>query len=321
MSRHVSISSMRLRQQWLEKLGGLDGVSVRNKEWLNLLEEDTRQSLMIEGVFVDRRELKEIIENRTGGDIAQKVLGYFDAAVSSYEFAFQQYQTGEFCLSKALIRQIHAMMFRTHSTFPYTPGEWRKGAMQITGAKITPLQSERIDTEIDKLVVAINTLDASPVRKAAIAHAVFEQIHPFPDGNGRTGRILMNFILVASGLPNVAIKGEMEDERNEYITTLENADTNVSEVLGGRMSYGKLLQHPPIALEDLINKNLAVALDTVICGRFEQRMGTPLIPIDDAAEALNKNPDSFRVACSQKKIICYKVKGRLVTHPLLNEIP
>jgi hypothetical protein len=47
-----------LRHLWLEKLGGIQSVSVRNKEWLVLLEADTRNSLMIEGYFVSRAELR-----------------------------------------------------------------------------------------------------------------------------------------------------------------------------------------------------------------------------------------------------------------------
>ncbi len=321
MMRNVSLVSMRLRQKWLQSLGGLDRINVKNKEWLNLLEEDTRQSLMIEGVFVDKRELKDILANKKQDGKAQKVLGYFDAALFSYEFAFQQYQTEEFSLTKPLIRQIHALMFRNDSHFAYTSGDWRHGEILITGAKIRPPESHRIDREIERLVSFLNEAKADPVRKAAIAHAVFEQIHPFPDGNGRAGRIFLNFVLVASGFPNIAIKGESEEERGEYIKALEEADGRVTEVLADRMAYDDLLQTPFIALEDLINKSLAIALDKVICGRFRERTGLELLPVNDVAESIGKNAASFRVACSQKKIICQKVNGRLMTHSRLLEAP
>jgi Fic family protein len=314
---------MKLRQEWLSVLGGLEGASVKNKEWLNLLEEDTRQSLMIEGHFVDRRELKEIIQRR-GQDtnaMTHRVLGYFDAALFSYEFAFQQYRMREFELTKALVRQIHSLMFRSDPYFQYQPaGEWRKGSITIAGSKVKPPSYDRVEGEIERLIRAMNNAKGDAIKKAAMAHAFFEQIHPFPDGNGRVGRILMNFILVAHGFPNVAIKGESEEEISEYIKTLEEADPRVSEVLNGRRSYKEFLQKPLVALEDLINKNLAVALDRIICNRFSERTGKNLMKIDEVAKATGKNKYSFRVACSQKKIICFKIKS-LQSHPLLLQTP
>ncbi|MBU0530930.1 Fic family protein [Patescibacteria group bacterium] len=312
---------MKLRHKWLQFFGGLSGVSVKNKEWLNLLEEDTRHSLMIEGFFIDKRELREIIQNKKQGSKAYKVLGYFDAAVFSYEFAFQQYKTDEFALSKSLIRQIHALMFRNDPQFQYTPGDWRRGSITIAGSKVDPPEYHKVEREIDQLISFLNETEADPIRKAAIAHAVFEQIHPFPDGNGRVGRILLNFILVASGFPNVAIKGESEEERKEYVKVLEEADERVSNVLRGKMAYSGLLQRPLVGLEDLINKNLAVAIDSVICGRFREQTGHDLLPVNEVAKFMGKNVDSFRVACSQKKIICQKMSGRLMTHPFLLEGP
>jgi len=321
-TRNVSLVSMQLRKSWLDALGGLPNVSVKNKEWRDLLEEDTRHSLMIEGYFVNKHELQDIILNKKEeSNDGHKVLGYFDAAFFSYEFALQQYKMAEFTLSKSLIRQIHALMFRNDQRFAYTPGDWRKGDIVITGAQMQPPSYQHIDPLIEKLIAFINTSDVSPVRKAAITHAVFEQIHPFPDGNGRVGRILLNFILVAAGLPNIALRGESKEERKEYIASLEQMDGRIESVLHGKSPYTTLTQHPPIALEDLINKSLAVSLDTVISGRFTERTGEPLRTIERVAKATKKNISSFRVACSQKKVICQKIDGRLMTHPSLLKSP
>jgi hypothetical protein len=140
-----------LRRAWLKKLGGINSVSVRNKEWFILLKEDTRNSLMIEGYFVSRAELADIIENPKHTEIGYKVLGYFDAAVASYELAFQQYKTSEFKLTKSIIRQIHSLMFRGDPNFGWTPGDWRKGEMVITGASKTYLiiQNRKANRTID----------------------------------------------------------------------------------------------------------------------------------------------------------------------------
>lgn len=312
---------MRLRQQWLRELGGLQAFSVKNKEWLPLLEEDTRQSLMIEGEFVDRRELKNILERRPTplSAKAHKVLGYFDAASFSYEFAFQQFRTGEFALSKALLLQIHALMFRNDPHFAYTPGEWRRGDITITGAPVRPPPAHRVPGIMDRLLDLANKAKRDPLRIAAVLHAVFEHVHPFPDGNGRVGRILLNFILIAHGLPNIAIKG-MEAERSDYVAALEEADPVVADVLRGRRPWTFLLQHPFLHLEEILNHDLAVAMDSIVCPRFEEKRA-PLMTLEEVARQTSRKLPSFQTACSQKKYISIKRGRSRVTHPLLLQKP
>lgn len=119
---------------------------------------------------------------------AQEVLGYFDAAVASYELAYQQFQEDEFQITKSLIRQIHAMMFHGVPV-RFEPGMWRKGSITIAQAKVTTPAAKKVERLIEKMINQINKSSAHPIRKAATIHAFFEQIHPFPDGKGRTGRI------------------------------------------------------------------------------------------------------------------------------------
>lgn len=310
--RIIPTTTTNIRRLWLKKLGGVDSVSVRNKEWLALLEEDTRNSLMIEGHFVSRSEIKDIIENPKYTSIGYKILGYFDAAVASYELAFQQYKNKEFKLTKSIIRQIHSMMFRGDPTFAYTPGEWRLGPIEITGAKINTSSSFKIEEHIDKLIKIVNNPHEDLIRKVATCHDLFEQIHPFPDGNGRVGRILLNFILVGHGLPNIAIKGS-EKNRQLYIEALEEADPIVSKILKDDKKNSIL--KPLIKLEDLISKSLAAAMDTIICARFDKIK--PLQTLNDVAISLGKPLNSIRVACSQKKHICTNINGTIKTHPEL----
>lgn len=64
----------------------------------------------------------------------------------------------------------------------------------------------QVQQEIADLVTWLNdptTLELHPVELAALAHYKFVYIHPFIDGNGRTGRLLMNLLLMAAGFPPV----------------------------------------------------------------------------------------------------------------------
>jgi Fic family protein len=146
---------------------------------------------------------------------------------------------------------------------------------------------------------------------------MFEQIHPFPDGNGRVGRILMNFILVGHGLPNIEIKGS-DKNKKIYTDALEEADPIVSKILVTKRKRN-WSSRPLIQLEDLINKSLAVAMDVIICTRYDKVK--KLMPLKEVAELLNKPLPSISVACSQKKNICAKFDGVLKTHPDLFAAP
>lgn len=315
--RIIPTTKTNLRHAWLNKLGGLQGVSVRNKEWMTLLKEDTRNSLMIEGYFVSRAEIVDIIENPKYTKVGYKILGYFDSAVASYELAFQQYKSNEFKVTKSIIRQMHSMMFRGDPTFNYSPGDWRKGELEITGAKVKTSSPFKIEEHMEKLIEIINKPEEDLIWKIAVTHDLFEQIHPFPDGNGRVGRILMNFILVGHGLPNIAIKGSGGNKKI-YIDALEKADPIVSNILTGKPKRGTFSK-PLIQLEDLINKSLAIAMDVIICNRYDKIK--PLMSLNEVAQALGKPVNSIRVACSQKKHICTNVEGMIKTHPDLFKLP
>ena len=72
--------------------------------------------------------------------------------------------------------------------------------------------------------------DRHPVVHAAIHHAWFERIHPFTDGNGRVGRLLLDFMLLQRGYPPAVIP---KAQRPRYLRALELADDGNPHLLGG----------------------------------------------------------------------------------------
>ena len=69
----------------------------------------------------------------------------------------------------------------------------------------------------------VNELEAPTVHRAAIAHWAFETIHPYVDGNGRIGRLIMNLILGSEGWPWMTIVAE---DRTEYFNVLQRAQVD-----------------------------------------------------------------------------------------------
>ncbi|MCW5951888.1 MAG: Fic family protein [Propionibacteriaceae bacterium] len=98
------------------------------------------------------------------------------------------------------IRQMHAVLM---ADLPrYTPGEWRREPVWIgtssqspVGAEYVAPRWERVPELIDDLVAFAHRTDVAPLVLVALAHAQFETIHPFTDGNGRTGRALAQALL------------------------------------------------------------------------------------------------------------------------------
>jgi len=312
----ISFTAIKNRKNWIELLGGLSKPIVKNQEWLELLVDDGRNTLSIEGEFDNRWDLEEILEKPNYGDLSvRKVLNFFDTALFAYEFAFLQFQEKKFEIPKTLLLHLHSKMFReVPRSFSQKPGEWALGGREIRKSKFNPVPPTKIEKSIKELLWFVQNLNAAPTRKAAIFHAFFEHIHPFPDGNGRLGRIILNFILVAHGLPAIAVKGVKKADREKYYAALENADTEIYKILSDQKTFANLDFAAFSELENLLEKPLAVALDIVICRKFELQK-SPLLKLSGVAKILKKNPKSLAVAASQKKIISVVRKNVSWSHP------
>lgn len=125
-------------------------------------------------------------------------------------------------LSEALICELQGLLTQgTYDTLRYQKGE-RPGAYKkndyVTGAQ----EVGALPEELGKLVKELE--DIQPVQAltaAAYFHAKFENIHPFADGNGRTGRLLMNYLLLLLDHPPIIIH---EEDRRAYYEALEQFD-------------------------------------------------------------------------------------------------
>ena len=87
-------NSKKLRQQFDEARERLpDFITVSNKEWYSLFRDEIRNSIAIEGVFANRNDLLDVLERnkRSNKEKTAAILGYFEAASSMYEYAYNQF--------------------------------------------------------------------------------------------------------------------------------------------------------------------------------------------------------------------------------------
>ena len=102
------------------------------------------------------------------------------------------------------------------------PGEYKRHDY-VTGKGEVGAAPEDVAEELSELLEELNGIRSEDVlTAAAYFHAKFENIHPFADGNGRTGRLAMNYLLVLHGHPPIIIH---EEDRQDYYRTLEAWDT------------------------------------------------------------------------------------------------
>lgn len=101
------------------------------------------------------------------------------------------------------------------------PGEYKKHDY-VTGREEVGALPEDVGDELRELLEELREIDGKSVlTAAAYFHAKFENIHPFADGNGRTGRLAMNYLLVLHDHPPIII---FEEDRKAYYSALEAWD-------------------------------------------------------------------------------------------------
>lgn len=213
-----------------KELLDLKNIDISNKEWLYMLGEETRNSVAIEGVFVSEKDLEAVIAHNTEeGNVKVEIINYFRAAQFIYDFALTYRNSKEKPHYLHIIRTLHSQLHKNVDV--HDPiGDFRKSSVQITNTRITPPfdASEWTGFFLEYIDYALYNFDIH--QAIARIHTLFESIHPFSDGNGRVGRLFMNFVLITKGYVNICIKGLNKQERNRYYNALEKADTGIEEM-------------------------------------------------------------------------------------------
>lgn len=187
-------------------IGKLDGITLTLPAinfFLRMFSyKDATSSAQIEGTqatMADALEMSAKIENNQTD--ATDIIFYINAM----EYGIDRLR--EFPVSLRFIREIHKkLMDGARATHFSNPGEFRKSQNWIGGtspsnASFVPVPHEKMDKSLDDLEKFIhNDTSTLPLIAIAYAHAQFETIHPFLDGNGRVGRLLITFLLMKKGI-------------------------------------------------------------------------------------------------------------------------
>lgn len=139
-------------------------------------------------------------------------------------------------LSQHLIKTLHQQLLSFGRGAKKSPGKY-KIEQNYLADKIkqkvlfTPISPEKLNEGLENLFNYINESSDPILIKTALMHLEFEALHPFQDGNGRIGRMLITLLLWSSGAisePHFYISGYMEENKDEYIDTMREVSKNNS---------------------------------------------------------------------------------------------
>lgn len=195
--------------------------SVLEKIYDNVKTEYIYNSNAIEGNSLTLKETEVVLEY--GITVKGKPLkDHIEAKNQAYALDFLKEEVKlKKEIDKKLIKEFHQIIIGDIDR--EIAGKFRTYPVTIKASETKTSSPLHIEEELDKLIKWYNSeKNLSTIEKVAIFHSKFEKIHPFGDGNGRTGRLLMNFELMKEGYPITIIKNE---DRLEYYNSLEKAQT------------------------------------------------------------------------------------------------
>ncbi|MBS4030901.1 MAG: Fic family protein [Clostridiales bacterium] len=152
--------------------------------------------------------------------------------IKATNYGFERLET--LPLSLRLIREIHAILMKGVRSENKTPGEFRKsqnwiGGYSINTASYIPPSVDYLHTCLDNFEKFMHeSTRLAPLLKVALIHSQFELIHPFLDGNGRVGRLLIAFYLAANDIlhkPTLYISKFIKKNQQAYYDCLYNIHT------------------------------------------------------------------------------------------------
>jgi cell filamentation protein, protein adenylyltransferase len=252
------------------RLGGLPSPKESEYVWSDIWHLEAHHSTALEGNTLVLREVEALLEK--GRAVGAKPLreymevqGYATAAHWVYAHAVDPGDwRADGLISLHEIRQVHALAMNPvwqvaphpGATEREAPGMFREHDIQPFGGGMTPpswpLVPARMQDWVDEVNVAAEVLvvgGGEPLPEIlARLHNGFEKVHPFIDGNGRAGRLLLNLLLVRLGYPPIIV---LKQQRSAYLAGMQRADNG---------DYGPLGEILARAMYDNLNRFIVPSL-------------------------------------------------------------
>lgn len=230
-----------------DQLGGLPPPAAADDIWRGIWLEEAHHSTAIEGNTLALDQVAQLLdEGRAVGNKElreyMEVRGYADAASWVYSQALEPGDwSNDELLSITELRHVHRLALTpVWDVAPHPsagdgerPGSFRERDIRRFPGGMRPPPWPEVPALVTDWIAEIGALrrEHDRVESEALArlHARFEQIHPFLDGNGRAGRLVLNLLLVRLGYPPAII---VKGDRRRYLAALQSADQGEHGPLG-----------------------------------------------------------------------------------------
>jgi fido (protein-threonine AMPylation protein) len=238
-SREQVFASLDRARLDLQVIGGLPEPTVFEDVWADIWIEETHNSTALEGNTLRRKQIQLLLEEGvvTGAahDLKEwmEAKAYGEAARWTYGEAYRSLYLKEHPpFNETFVRLIHQLTVESvwvhfppeHLRSDEKPGGYRTGDIEPLRKGLAPTVPSVVAPMVSDWVEEVNSTppeDCHLMEHLAKMHASFERIHPFPDGNGRAGRLVLSLLLVRSGYPPAII---YKAERKRYLNALQRAD-------------------------------------------------------------------------------------------------
>ncbi len=280
-------------------------VNVLGEEFIRYLEkEETICSLAIERIKID---LEEFPSSKPKDKRLMAAWNYYKTADDVYMLALNNRGKSVSLITEALVLWAHNKLWEG---FELINKGYRKDDMVIFGAKFEPPRPEVIPMIMSRMIDWLNNNNLDTISKANCFHLLFEVLHPFEDGNGRVGRILLNAILIENGLVNVAFR-----DREKYLSAIKKAEDGaiivIDKLARGRKLTNDQITDTLLAYGDLKAINELVKKELIHSLKVQSRINQVLLDISKASDLLGfKNKDYVRVLINRGKIKAIKIDNR-----------
>lgn len=222
-----------------ERLGGLPSPDEADGIWRGIWLEEAHHSTAIEGNTLVLKQVEQLLgEGRAVGnkELSEylEVRGYADAASWVYGQGIDPKDwSGGKLITLAEVREVHSLAMtpvwdvapHPQATPKERPGSFREHDIEPFPEGMRPPEWPQVPMLLRDWIGSAQGLrrveDPELPEALADLHARFEQVHPFLDGNGRTGRLVLNLLLIRLGYPPAII---YKGNRSRYLSALRRAD-------------------------------------------------------------------------------------------------